>query len=256
MPEAQSDLPVQTENYGNSFSHNQAQPGFLPSQPSQWPSPEIPPHSSLSTATLMQNIWDTELMRPTPGWLASDDFDLHALNVALISSSDNNSYNHWSSLDHDFNTIHEEQNDLNGLDMASKPINKEDSVHMEWFTYTTRILPKSGQVTPDVTLETRVDEVYRRDLMQKLQPRISAPPLPSTDFLVGLAPSQCLTDANQRSESLHPNVLHKVPTHLPSHSCSDFSSFPKKFTLTAIYLFSWKSFCWVFLCLFPREKDI
>jgi hypothetical protein len=127
--------------------------------------------------------WVFNVIPETPAWLAREDFDLDALNSAVMTCANQLLLPGDSLLPID--GLPDQQHAHTLARDAPMPI--EDAVQKEWFTYTGA--SKSGYITPDVVggeqIQPEVDETYRANLAVKLQHHLPVPPLPSTDFLVG-----------------------------------------------------------------------
>jgi hypothetical protein len=127
--------------------------------------------------------WVFNVIPETPAWLAQEDFDLDALNSAVMMSA-----NQLLLLPGDTLASIDGLPDQQHAHSLARdvPLPVKDAVQREWFTYTGS--SKSGYITPDIGPEQtqpEIDETYRANLAVKLQHHVSVPPLPSTDFLVG-----------------------------------------------------------------------
>ncbi|KAL5358319.1 hypothetical protein BJX96DRAFT_182824 [Aspergillus floccosus] len=147
--------------------------------------------------------WVFNFVPETPTWLAEEDFDLEALNTAVMTSA-----NQFLSADA-VDGLVEQQIPPLGRD-RSPPL--EDAVQREWFSYTGSA--RSGLLTPDIASQrTHVDETYRANLEAKLQHHVPIFPLPSTDFL-----NICIQTYFTKFHPLFP-VIH-APTFRPSSNSS------------------------------------
>lgn len=136
--------------------------------------------------------WNFGLVSQTPTWFAQNDFDLDALNSAILASTTSwlphhdgqitNSNN--NSTNNNNNTTEPMVCDTQPSAADARPFPKEELVRRRWFTFIG--VSEYGYVTPDATAPeiTQVDEAYRESLAVKLQQKICTSPLPSTDFLV------------------------------------------------------------------------
>lgn len=127
---------------------------------------------------------DTQFEFQNPHWLVGDDFDMEALNHSIMSTpvgfrtpvSSN-----CANVDRGFggNTVAEPRS-------CAFDIHQIEEVHKRWYTYIDQERTAgTGQITPDGVAErTQVDEAYRVNLSQKLQPHLSDDPLPSIELLV------------------------------------------------------------------------
>ncbi|PYH95481.1 hypothetical protein BO71DRAFT_418539 [Aspergillus ellipticus CBS 707.79] len=151
-----------------------------------------------------KNNWELGLETQIPGWLATDDFDLEALNASIIASTNpSDMLQHAASIDPMTATSHQTSN---GLSLETAKF--EDGVCRHWFTHLGG--PSTGDITPDGKLETTyVDERYRQRLNERLQQRLPTDPLPSTDFL-----NLCIQLYFAKFNPIFP-VIH-APTFWPS----------------------------------------
>ncbi|KAL2825361.1 hypothetical protein BDW59DRAFT_179915 [Aspergillus cavernicola] len=146
--------------------------------------------------------WVFNFVPETPAWLAQEDFDLDALNSAVMASANQLLPSDPGPTANELAAQHIETLGRN----MSLPM--EDAVQREWFTYTGS--SKSGYITPDIGSEqTQVDETYRANLAVKLQHHVPIFPLPSTDFL-----NMCIQTYFTKFHPLFP-VIH-APTFRPS----------------------------------------
>ncbi|KAL2800159.1 hypothetical protein BJX66DRAFT_332305 [Aspergillus keveii] len=155
--------------------------------------------------------WVFNVIPETPAWLAQEDFDLDALNSAVMTCANQLLLPGDSLLPID--GLPDQQHAHTLARDAPMPI--EDAVQKEWFTYTGA--SKSGYITPDVVggeqIQPEVDETYRANLAVKLQHHLPVPPLPSTDFL-----NMCIQTYFTQFHPLFP-VIH-APTFRPSANSS------------------------------------
>ena len=128
---------------------------------------------------------DTQFDFQNPHWLVADDFDIDALNHSIMTRSAGfrtpNSSLNFGNVDRGFggNAVAEPKS-------SDLDIQQMEELQKRWYTYIDQEQTTvTGQITPDgVAQRTQVDEVYRVNLSQKLQPHLSDDPLPSTEFLV------------------------------------------------------------------------
>ncbi|KAE8374198.1 hypothetical protein BDV26DRAFT_300374 [Aspergillus bertholletiae] len=112
-----------------------------------------------------------------PLWLADDQFDLGALNSAIMMSTVNGIPSYDGQGGHDQLPRNRNQPPENAM-----PSSKEELVSKQWFTNIA--VSRTGYTTPDIASDrTHVDEEYRDSLAVKLQYQIPLLSLPSTDFL-------------------------------------------------------------------------
>ncbi|KAL3447443.1 hypothetical protein BJX65DRAFT_97669 [Aspergillus insuetus] len=197
-------------------SLSEAYPSTWPTTASGPPLQPTPEQQQISEAgTSMagshpSSDWVFNVIPETPAWLAQEDFDLDALNSAVMMSANQLLLPGVVDplLPIDGLTDQQHAHSL-ARDM---PLPIEDAVQREWFTYTGS--SKSGYITPDIGSEQpEVDETYRANLAVKLQHHIPVPPLPSTEFL-----NMCIQTYFTQFHPLFP-VIH-APTFRPSGNSS------------------------------------
>ncbi|OQE15968.1 hypothetical protein PENFLA_c029G10970 [Penicillium flavigenum] len=112
-----------------------------------------------------------------PAWFADDDFDLGALNLEILMSTDN-----WVPPGNSGQYQNEPEDDTSRSLVEDTLPSQEQLVQTHWYTFMGT--SRTGHTTPDTGPEpTQVDEAYRASLAAKLQPHMPFLPLPSTDFL-------------------------------------------------------------------------
>lgn len=114
-------------------------------------------------------------------WLLCDDFNLDAVNCSLLQATgERGSLGYHASLT--------EQSSIEPETIVSQSTERgfaqqRDTIKRKWHTYCEPV--SLGRPTPDATLENgRIDEVYRQELTERLQPRVQTGILPSTAFIV------------------------------------------------------------------------
>ncbi|KAI9926895.1 hypothetical protein ASPWEDRAFT_711356 [Aspergillus wentii DTO 134E9] len=151
-------------------------------------------------------IWDFDAASLPPAWLASEDFDLNALNSSIMASTTN-----WFLQPDSQNNV-EATNYVIQPSTSIDSTRREDIIRQQWFTFIGDI--ENGYDTPDVVPEkTQVDEAYRESLADKLYQQVPALPLPSTDFL-----NLCIQMYFTRFDPIFP-IVH-APTFRPSAQSS------------------------------------
>ncbi|KAJ0413246.1 hypothetical protein BJY00DRAFT_322292 [Aspergillus carlsbadensis] len=185
--------------------------------PPAWPSTLSPEQQQISEAgpsmagSHPSSDWVFNVICETPAWLAQEDFDLDALNSAVMTCANQILLPGDSLLPIDMLPDQQHAQTL----ARDAPVSIEDAVQKEWFTYTGA--SKSGYMTPDVVggeqIQPEVDETYRANLAVKLQHHLPVPPLPSTDFL-----NMCIQTYFTQFHPLFP-VIH-APTFRPSANSS------------------------------------
>ncbi|OJI89186.1 hypothetical protein ASPTUDRAFT_60939 [Aspergillus tubingensis CBS 134.48] len=198
------------EANGNSSTVDKAyeqvsqQPGPAASSPNGCPSSLSPPDNALNENLQCQAYdWTLESMTQIPTWLATDDFDINALNAAIIASTNlpallQNSATMGPISDP---LLHTGESLPNGTEKF------EDIVCRHWFTHPEA--PGTEHVLPDRESRATVDEPYRQGLTERLRYRVPTDPLPSTDFL-----NMCIQMYFAKFHPIFP-VVH-APTFRPS----------------------------------------
>ncbi|XRM47157.1 hypothetical protein ABZX51_010155 [Aspergillus tubingensis] len=172
------------EASGNSSTVDKAyergpqQPGPAASSPSGCPSSLSPPDNALNENLQYQTYdWSLESMTQIPPWLATDDFDINALNAAIIASTNIPALLQNSAT---MGPISDQIPQI-GETLPSGTEKFEDIVSRHWFTHPEA--PGTDHGLPDPGSRAAVDEPYRQSLTERLQYRVPTDPLPSTDFL-------------------------------------------------------------------------
>ncbi|OJJ66006.1 hypothetical protein ASPBRDRAFT_201396 [Aspergillus brasiliensis CBS 101740] len=143
-------------------------------------------------------------MTQIPTCLATEDFDIDALNAAINASTNMPALLQDSATKGPTSDRLPQTGD-NPTDGTKK---SEDSVCRHWFTHLE--VPGTHHELPDrASRATVVDERYRQNLSERLQYRVPSDPLPSTDFL-----NMCIQMYFARFNPIFP-VVH-VPTFRPS----------------------------------------
>ena len=183
------------------------------------PDPELDPYPSNLEHTLgnpseSNNCHLEDLVSQTPVWIINHDFDLDALNSAIMADTTNC-------------LLINGQNEIGPISGYSQStagdvqlISKEELVRKQWFTY---IGPsESGYVTPDTSPEkAHIDEAYRQRLGAQLQQHILTMALPSTDFLVSPLSSCDDVAFSHRAEPMYSDVLYKIRPNVSHCACSN-----------------------------------
>ncbi|PLB53808.1 hypothetical protein P170DRAFT_504723 [Aspergillus steynii IBT 23096] len=123
---------------------------------------------------------DIEIETGWASWLLCDDFNLDSINSSLLQATAGE-----ASLD--YHTDFTEQFNIQPLNMNSLPMKRKfqqdgDSIRRKWHTYC-QPTPLGG-MAPDPTPENgQIDEAYRQELAERLQPRVQTGILPSTTFI-------------------------------------------------------------------------
>ncbi|GAT29920.1 similar to An03g06400 [Aspergillus luchuensis] len=172
------------EASGNSSTVDKAyergpqQPGPAASSPSGCPSSLSPPDNALNENLQYQTYdWSLESMTQIPTWLATDDFDINALNAAIIASTNIPALLQNSATMGPISDLIPQT----GETLPSDTEKSEDIVCRHWFTHPEA--PGTDHGLPDPGSRATVDEPYRQSLTERLQYRVPTDPLPSTDFL-------------------------------------------------------------------------
>lgn len=172
-------------------------------------------NSQTSLFTPLGDIFDSSLEEAlnfnqysqVPTWLADEHFDLNALNSSVMAST-------LGFFSPDFTANENSTDNTIQIPEESHPERREDQVRQLWFTYVGTY--KSGHITPEAAHEqVELDEQYRQTLSQRLQQRVPAEPLPSTDFLVSIILSALvsyhrLARSNKHAEPMYSAVFHTI----------------------------------------------
>ena len=179
--------------------------------------------------------WASDPAGQVPFWIAADDFDLDAINSAILWSTSN-----FVPPVDVLGENNEPPNRTVSSLFQSETQSREEAVRRSWFTYIGD--PQTGYTTPDTDIErVQVNEEYRGSLVAKLQYHSSNQPLPSTDFLVS-SPMKGLesifTDCAV-SEPLHSNLSHQGPPNLSYRTCTDFPTDCQELFIAFVDLLCW-----------------
>ncbi|RAH61719.1 hypothetical protein BO85DRAFT_501247 [Aspergillus piperis CBS 112811] len=186
------------------YERGPQQPGPAASSPSGCPSSLSPPDNALNENLQYQTYdWSLESMTKIPTWLATDDFDINALNAAIIASTNIPALLQNSAT---MGPIGDQTPQI-GETLPSDTEKSEDIVSRHWFTHPEA--PGTDHGLPDPGSRATVDEPYRQSLTERLQYRVPTDPLPSTDFL-----NMCIQMYFARFHPIFP-VVH-APTFRPS----------------------------------------
>lgn len=121
--------------------------------------------------------WTLENMTQIPTWLATDDFDINALNAAIYASTNIPALLQNSAT---MGPLSDPQQTGESLSDGTEKF--EDLVCRHWFTQPEA--PGTDHELRDQASRATVDEPYRQSLTERLQYHVPTDPLPSTDFLV------------------------------------------------------------------------
>ncbi|CAK38396.1 hypothetical protein AnigIFM59636_001448 [Aspergillus niger] len=146
--------------------------------------------------------WTLENMTQIPTWLATDDFDINALNAAIYASTNIPALLQNSAT---MGPLSDPQQTGESLSDGTEKF--EDLVCRHWFTQPEA--PGTDHELRDQASRATVDEPYRQSLTERLQYHVPTDPLPSTDFL-----NMCIQMYFARFNPIFP-VVH-APTFRPS----------------------------------------
>lgn len=184
--------------------------------------------------------WASDPAAQVPFWIAADDFDLDAINSAILWSTSN-----FAPPVDVLSEHNEPPNRTVSSLFQSETQSREEAVRRSWFTYIGD--PQTGYTTPDTDIDrVQVNEEYRGSLVAKLQYHSSNQPLPSTDFLVRFstkALGSVFTDSAIQ-EPLHSDLSHQGPPNLSHRTRTDFPTDGKELSITSVNLFCRKLICW------------
>lgn len=195
----------------------------MPTPPTTFSSVASGDYISSQDADPQSFNWNMAMDTRGPSWFIGDDFDLDAVNLALVHAAPDNSSQNMNSApnlnitDHPVDSI---------IGVEDNQVDEYPSIQSKWHTYYEPAT--SGSATPTSSQRPLpLDESYRKRLADNLRQNVQHGILPSTPFLVRVSKPRSLVNLiltrSCFEENLPAILFCTFPSNIPNHTCGIIS---------------------------------